>query len=318
VAARAAARHRGLFRLALAVATGALVAGVAIAVQSYLSTSGADGAVRGYFAALQRGDASAALAYGNVPAGPHDLLTSTVLAEQQRLAPLQNVDVISVAEHGNAASATVHYTLGFESGPRRFADTVTLHRSGGAWRLDRVAVPTRLVLDAAGQRATILGTAIPDTGTLLFPGAVPVRFDTDYLQFAPGTGRVGFTSPANTVLDVQLSPQGHTALAAALTDALHACLSGGGHPDPLCPLPSDRFVPGSLSGSVDAVAGHMRVQVSGPTGLLVVTGTVPFTGRYQQLDFDNLARAYSGTLQLPLSSQAYATRPLVPHWKAPT
>jgi len=42
--------------------------------------------VRAYFAALSSGDAAGALAYGDLPDGRHDLLTSDVLAAQNAVA----------------------------------------------------------------------------------------------------------------------------------------------------------------------------------------------------------------------------------------
>ena len=50
-------RHRGLYWSAVLLALAALVGGSAFAYRAYEQTSGPDGAVKGYFAALSRSDA---------------------------------------------------------------------------------------------------------------------------------------------------------------------------------------------------------------------------------------------------------------------
>src|SRR4051812_31040755 len=103
--------RRALYWIAVLVALAGLVGGAAYAYVAYRATSGPDGAVKGYFAALARSDAPAALAFGDVPAGPHELLTSAVLAEQQRIAPLHHVQILDVSRSGGAASVRYSYQL---------------------------------------------------------------------------------------------------------------------------------------------------------------------------------------------------------------
>src|SRR4051794_17201928 len=148
--------------------------GVTVAALGYTRTSGPDGAVRGYFAALSRGDAPGALAYGDLPAGPHTLLTDTVLHEQQRLAPLRHVTVVRTREHGRTATVSVRYPPGSPARAPAVTADVGVHRSGRNWRLDRVAVPTELEATTAVQRESIAGAGVPVGRTLLFPGALPI------------------------------------------------------------------------------------------------------------------------------------------------
>jgi hypothetical protein len=306
---------RGLFWAAVLLALVALVGGGVVAYKAYESTAGPDGAVEGYFAALGRSDAPAALAFGDVPDGPHGLLTSAVLREQQQLAPLGHVEVVSVEQHGDAARVAVRYRLGFDSGARQVDDVVAVHRSGASWRLDRTAVPVRLELTQAADRVRLAGLRVPTAPTLLFPGALPVRFDTPYLQLAAGSRQLGFTTADDDELQVEASAAGRTAVTAAVTSALQKCL--GAHPDVRCPLPSPRAVPGSLAGRVDGT-GPLQLKVTvadAAAGLLEVDGTVPVTGHYRELDFDNLAKARSGTVRVEVSASAYATQPLRLTWR---
>jgi hypothetical protein len=318
VVAQRVRRHRGVFWAAVMLSLLALGGGTAVAYQAYRSTAGADGAVRGYLAALADSDAPAALAFGDLPAGPHTLLTDAVLREQQRIAPIRRVQIVSVERSGDRAEVAVRYRLEFASGMQIVNDTVAVHKRGHAWRLDRTAVATDLHLAQAVDRATVVGAAVPDGTVLAFPGAVPIRFDTPYLQLAAQTASVSFARPNAAQGRVEVSDAGRRALGAALEKALRGCLAAGKAADPVCPLPSSRFVPGSLAGRITgSVAESMNLAVDDTAaGTIDISGSVPFTGSYRELTFDNIAVHKQGLLQLPLASAAYPVSPIVIRWKA--
>lgn len=313
--AQRAHSRRGLYWAAVLLSLVLLVAGGIVAYLGYTATSGPDGVVRGYFAALQRADAGSALAFGDVPAGPHTLLTDTVLREQQKIAPIKQVEVVSVQHRGaDKATVTVHYDIDFPDGPDQVTDQVPVVKRGSSWDLTRTAIPTSIDLTHALDRARIAGAAIPDGDTLLFPGAVPIRFDTPFLEL--GAGAVTFATNTHVAVTVKVSAAGRSAVANALSTALQGCVSSGGKG--YCPLPSNRYVPGSLRGRLlTDVAGQMSLTVDpAAAGLIDVAGTVPFRGRYSQLDFDNIASTRYGTVQLPLTATLYAVRPVIIQWAA--
>lgn len=313
-------RRRGLYWSAVAVALVALVVGTAVAWVGYRRTAGPDGAVRGYFAALADGDAARALGFGTVPDGPRDLLTAKVLREQQKLAAIRQVDVIATERHGDRATVTVQYRLEFASGPQQAVDTVEVERQGRSWRLARTAVATRIGLTEAVRRASVLGTPVPDDTVLLFPGALPLRFDTPYLELDPGTSSVRLSDGTDTPVDVQVSAAGRKAVTAAVRTALAECL-GGGSVDPRCPVPSDRYVPGSLRGRLgpSAVSNLSLTVAPDPNGVIRISGrAIPVTGRYRVLDFENLPVTRSGTVKLPVAAQAVAVAPLRIGWSDPS
>jgi hypothetical protein len=307
--------HRGLFWSAVLVAVLAIVGGALVAYVGFQDAAGPDGPVTGYFAALARSDAPAALGYGELPAGQRTLLTSSVLRQQQRVAAIRDVEVLAVDRDGDSARVSVRYVLGFRSGAMHVLDTVPVRKSGDSWRLTAVAVPVRLHL-AAAQRASLAGGAVPTRTTLLFPGALPLRFDSGYLQLASGSRYLGFNSPTNTTLQVQVSPAGRQAVQAALSSALDSCFAGSGNPASTCPLPSARYVPGSLKGTVGNVStDRLSVRVGkGPAGMLSVSGTATFTGSYERLAYDNVPKSGSGSITLPLHASAYAVAPLRLWW----
>jgi hypothetical protein len=295
-----------------------LVGGTAVAVTQYRRTGGPDGVVRGYFAALARADAPRALAFGDVPDGPHTLLTSTVLRAQHDIAPLRDVHVGPVRRTGATATVAVRYTLGYPGNPQTVRSNVRVHQRDGDWRLDAVAVATQLEIDRALQRVTIVGAGIPQGDTLLFPGPVPITFDTPYLQLAAGPDQVGFGTEGTVRVLVDVSPAGRQAAFRAARAALLACLHG--IQDVRCPVPDARYVPGSLRGRV---VGPLRasdftvtVEDTGP-GVLTASGKVLVQATYRRLGFTNRPVAGRGRVSLPFKVRGFAVPPLTMTWTTP-
>lgn len=310
-----AAVHRGRrrFWIAGAVAVLTLVAGVCLAVLGHATGAGPEGVVRGYYAALERADAPAALGYGRVPTGSRALLSSAVLAEQQHVAPMSGFRVRQTWSAGSRAAVQVAYTLGFARGPRDVRDTVHLRLRGGVWRLTRVAVRTQLSVTGAGERAAILGARIPRGYALLFPGAVPIRVDTPYLALAPAAGSVDFHSPPSTPVRLVVSDRGRHAARSAVRGALQLCLrrasAGSG-----CPQPAGRFVPGTVHGAVVGVPRlHVRLG-SSAAGVLDVTGRARLRLSFTKLTFRNREVPGAATVPVSLHARGYAVVPLSLAW----
>jgi hypothetical protein len=293
------------------------VSGAVLAYVGFRDADSPDRVVAGYFDALARSDAPAALGYAEVPSGPRTLLTSAVLREQQRIAAIRGVDVLAVDRSGDTARVSVRYELAFRSGSVHVLDAVPVHRSGGSWRMAAAAVPARLHL-AAAQRATLAGGAVPEGTMLFFPGAVPLHFDSPYLQLAPDSRYLSFDSPTDTTLRVQVSPAGRQAVRTALGQALESCYTRSDGGSDTCPLPSDRYVPGSLRGAVQPLGDRLTISVGKePAGVLSITGTATFTGSYQRLTYENVPEPGSGSIAVPVHARAYAVAPLHVRWVQP-
>jgi hypothetical protein len=303
--------RRGVLLLAVAVLL--LAGGAALIVHAVDPGGGPDATVTGYFAALQRGDAPAALAYGDVPPGDRTLLTADALHEQLTLAPLTDVRVTRTSRRRTVADVTVRYRLGFPGAAQDLVTTVPVHRTDGRWRLARTAIATTVRLGQAGQRATVLGTRLPDRPVLLFPGAVPIRLDTPYLQLIPGQASVDFGTGAVATVGVTVSAAGRRQAGAAVLAGLRACLAGRG---PItCPQPDERYLPGTLRGTLATSAPDLDVTVGdGAAGVLEVTGQVPAQARYQRLAYDNRPVAGHGRVELAVTARGYATAPLRLAW----
>jgi hypothetical protein len=309
-----------VFWTAVAVAVALVIGGLVVAYVGYERTAGPAGAVKGYFDALRRSDARTALAYGDLPSeGSRALLTSTVLHEQQRIAPMTDVQASTLRQSGATATVRVTYDLVFASGRLQASDSVAVVRRGHTWHLQRAAVLTRLFVLQAGNRATVVGAPVPDGQVLLFPGAAPVRLDTPYLQVDPGTSVLALSSSEDTSLGVIVTDAGRVAARAALATALQACVTRDADADPTCPLPA-RAVPGSLHATLpDNAANSIGVLVTPDNdGVLQLTGSIRVTGRYEALTFDNVASTHRGAFTLHVNALAYARSPIVLRWQEPT
>lgn len=294
----------------------ALVLGLTRAVTAYTATSSPTDAVGGYFAALQRGDAPAALALGVVPVGTHLLLTSHALQEQQKLAPFGHVRVGPVQRTGAAATVRVRYTVA--AGGRVYAQdtSVAVHDTSDGWRLDAVAVPVTISLTQSVQRMTLLGGSVPSTSLLAFPGVVPLLSDTAYLAFDPASTLVGFGNDPTVTPRVVVTPAGRAAAIIAVTGAVRRCLSGAaGSAADLCPLPTERFVPGSVRGRLSGALRDVQVTLQ-PTelGEVSISAQAPVTASYQELDFRDHTSAGHGPLTLQVHAIAIAVAPMTIVW----
>jgi hypothetical protein len=290
-----------------------LVAGVVVAAFGLTTSTEPDAVVRDYFAALIRGDAQRALAYGELPTGPRGLLTDDVLAEQQRIAPLRDVTVTVTGQDDRTARVGVRYTMDFADGPIATSATIGLHRSGDDWRLDETAVSTVIEPSTATDRLAVLGGPLPIGRTLLFPGALPVRLDTPYLELVSTSDYVRFGTSRPVQLSVRISDRGETAVRAEVRAELDRCLTGP--TDAGCPLPPGRYVPGSVRGRlVTALGGLVDLDQANPAGLVRFTGRPTLEGSWQRLDFHNVARRQSGQILLDVRAVGYAVDPLQLQW----
>ncbi len=103
-------------------------------------------------------------------------------------------------------------------------------------------------------------------------------------------------------------------MTAALRKRLTDCVSGP-PPSVACPLPSNRYVPGSLHGRLVGTLAHsLRFSVSSDAaGSIEAKGSVAFRGRYRRLTYDNVTQTRRGEVRLPVRASAYAVAPLTVH-----
>jgi hypothetical protein len=298
---------------ALAMAVLVLLGGASVATGAVLSGGSPETVVRGYFAALADGDAAGALGYGQVPPGRHTLLTPAVLAAQNSFGQVQDLAIRHVVVAGSTAEVDVRYTVALRTGPVRVSDAVHLVRRDSGWRLLRSAVPVRLAAGNGRELASIAGAALPGGRVLMFPGAVPVGFDTPNLLLAAGSRVLRFADSGYLNVGAAVSPAGRRAIVPALIAALRACLAGRAAAEELCPLPdSAAGVPGSLRGRVFGEP-TLTLRVQSADGRIDIRADVPVYAAYQQLDDNNLASSQS-VETASVSAFCYASSPAAVSW----
>lgn len=312
-------RRRWLFWPAVVLALGMVAGGGYLAWTAYAEETAPRTVVAQYLAALSSGDAAAALAYGTVPEGSRDLLTDDVLAAQLELAPMGEVEVGAVDVGADTATAAISYELGYPDAVVPVEDVVSLVREGRTWRLEAVVAERTINVTSAADRATLDGETVPDGTYLVFPGALPVGFDTDNLAL-PDEARVVRLSQESAAEERPvLSPPGRDAIVAAVELALTACLDGTAPTPVLCPLPDDpRAVPGSIRGELSGeLADEVLLQLQGNReGRVLISGDISVTGEYQTLDFNNQRVAKTGELTIDLLASCFAVTPETISWRS--
>ena len=243
--------------------------------------------MRGYFAALARSDAPAALAFGRLPAGPHDLLTSQVLAEQQHIAPMRDVQIGSVTRFGGARNGAVLVPAAFRTrephGHLARSRSPTAARAGG-W--PRPRWPPRSTSTRRSTAARSPAQPSRTAARCCSPGALPVRFDTTVpaaRSRPPAQVRLG--GRAHVTLGVRADRRGPGASRGSGSQAADRVRVRTAA-EPACPLPSTGIVPGSLHGQlVGTVAHDLKFTVSSDAaGSIEATGSVAFRGTLPPAD----------------------------------
>ena len=322
-----APRRRGWGRwLLAALLSAALAAGLGVAAANrYAAQSSPEAVVRQYFHALADGDAPAALALADAPPRGQ-FLTSVVLGQQLRVAPLADIAVLRTATAGATATVEVRYRLLFGSGARSMADTVRLVRRGSFWRMRRVTGTVSLSASSpAGDRVRLAGRKLSAAAVTLFPGALPLAADPPGLQVLARTSAGGpddrpmirladtrLVARARVVLSPGLRQQAERAAQALLT----ACLAPASK-DPLCPVPgSARPVPGSLHGSAPALGTvNPRIELEpSAAGMIIVLARVPVQGSWQAWDFENQVVQRRGRVTVVLDARVFLDRPTQAFW----
>jgi hypothetical protein len=291
VTPRPAKSRKGLL-LGLAAA---VVVAVVVGVVLVVTVGGSDDptgaatpadAVTGYLDALARGDAEAALSYGQLAPASTELLTDEILQQQIDKWPISDVTIVSTENTG--AIARVHVTAKF--GDQVSDATLNVQRSDG-WKLRQAALkldngaaatPTLKAL----QTITVFGEST-DQPRYVFPGWID--FGSSNANLAVQAKPVllqQLAVEANVPIattDITLSDSANEALQKALTDALGACTNSNLLAPPGCPLRVDP------NGLVEGTARWGRVEDTSTVAVtpnplmlsaaLLGSVTVPFSAR---------------------------------------
>jgi hypothetical protein len=149
----------------------------------------------------------------------------------------------------------------------------------------------------------------------MFPGAVPISYDSPDLELAAASRVVRFADSGVLSVEAAVSTAGRAAIAAGVRVALTACLAGRSVVQALCPTPDAvAGVPGSLRGRLTGPV-TLSFQVDLPDGVITVHGSAPVVGTYQQLDENNIP-SMETVRSTGLSADVAATTPGTLRWNA--
>jgi hypothetical protein len=275
--------------LAVAAACAVLAVVLVVVLVVNIGGGGSDGgastpreAAKGYLEALARGDAAAALAFGQSVPPSKDLLTNDVLARQLKAAPITGIEILDDgAPVGD--DARVHVSAKF--GGQHSDTKLVMRRTGGGWKLVDAAVkldysdyqrrnPGAKDLTIFGQRAT--------DPVYVFPGWVDHDSSNSNLV-------VNASEPLLDQLEtflqygdvhVDLSPNGQDAINTVLTEDLAKCTASNRLAPSGCPLKVDpaSFVDGTAQWGAMTDLTHVPLQAFDPhTATVALDGTVETT-----------------------------------------
>jgi hypothetical protein len=154
---------------------------------------------------------------------------------------------------------------------------------------------------------------------LIFPGIVPVTFDTAVLQTST-TAAVGLSSDLTVTVTPRLTEIGRRSLSASLDQAVRACLS---RPDATCAFAVDhrRTVPGTVHGQLRSApsAGSPTCTLSpaDPVGRVTCTGSFSLTAHWTALDFENQPAEQRGHAVIQFTALVYLSHPDEVIWSTP-
>ena len=308
-------------------AGGAVIVVVAIVLAITLTggTGGGGGsagdAVKGYLAALARGDAEGALSYSNDQPASKEFLTDDILKKQIAKWPISNIRILNDdSSSSGIGMAQVHVAANF--GDKTSDTRMELKRSGNAWKLDAAAIkvqpdPGATQTDAAAKTLTFFGKPIGDSTGYVFPGWIDVGSTNPYLTVTAKPllldqlilAGMPWVQPTFV-----LSDKGRDAVMSAIGTQLADCTKSNLLNPPNCPfyLGDPTLVDGTVAWGPGDLS-QLKIDMFDPYKMdALFSGTVAFPFTAQQKGggaYHDTATAFvSGTADLQKTPPAIAYR----------
>jgi hypothetical protein len=288
-------RNRKPLIIGLSVAAVVVVVVIVVAAIVTFSDTGASGsagdAVKGYLAALSRGDASAALSYSTDQPASKDLLSDDILKKQIARWPISDVKILDDNSSHSFGFAQVHVATKF--GGNTSDVTMSVKKNGKDWKLEHAAIKLDSINAGVGEDAlktvTFFGKSVTGSPAYIFPGWVDVASSNPNLAVKPKKpyllDALAFTgSTYLNDLDFSLSDNGQAATMSAISAALADCAKSNLLSPPNCPQHAydPDLVDGTAAWGTPDVSGikitlfepyHLEVLFSGQTTFVLVAHT---------------------------------------------
>ncbi len=195
----------------------------------------ASDAVNGYLNALAAGDVTGALSYAAEPVAPGPFLTSAVLAQSAKRAPLTTINVTPV-DDDNATDVRATYKFGDTDVVENFE----VVKVGDVWKLTRVVKTVELGLSrdpAVPMR--INGVKVSGNTVDLLPGSYAFTTGLPFVSYG-SDNVVLIKSPSSDAdvysLNARLSTSGKKAIRAAAKSSYRKCLRSNDARPKGCPF----------------------------------------------------------------------------------
>jgi hypothetical protein len=277
--------------IALSAAAAVVVVVIVVAAIISFSDSGASGnagdTVKGYLAALSRGDAAAALGYSTDQPASKDLLSDDILKKQIARWPISDVKILDDNSAHSFGFAQVHVAAKF--GGNTSDVTMSVKKNGKDWKLEHAAIKLDSINAGVGEDAlktvTFFGKSVAGSPAYIFPGWVDVASTNPNLAVKPKKpyllDALTLTGTYLNDLDFTLSDSGQTATMSAISAALADCAKSNLLSPPNCPQHAydPDLVDGTAAWSAPDVSGvkitmfepyHLEVLFSGQTTFVLV------------------------------------------------
>lgn len=203
-------------------------------------------AVKGYLAALARGDAEVALSYGVDQPASKQFLTNEILKKQIAQWPISNIRILSDDSSG-LGMGRVHVVANF--GDTNSDTTLYVKKDHGSWKLDAAAIKLdgqhfATSGNAAAKTMTFFGKPVADGTVYVFPGWIDIGSTNPYLTVSAKPvllDQLPLSGGAWMSPEIALSDTGKAAVKDSFNAAMAACQHSNLLTPPGCPVQLDSY-----------------------------------------------------------------------------
>lgn len=274
----------GLMVAAVVTVLAVLAALIIVLTRSGGGAESPQAAVLAYLEALARGDAAAALSYGQSQPPSGELLTDEILGRQIAKWPITDIRVRGTDDNSQVSKVHVSAKFGDEA-----SEAELLVEKHDGWKL----LNTFIKIDKTGigqkdaQTVTVFGTPV-DQPRYMFPGWVELASSNPNLGVTAKPMVLPYldTGTSVTSMSFTLNAAAEQAIRAAITDSFALCTNSNLIKPPGCPVhfKASNYVDGTAKWGPIAGGENLSIvpltaaMTASVTGTLTATITLQHTG----------------------------------------
>lgn len=220
---------------AILLAAVLVAVGASVLIRPILWPTASD-AVRGYLAALARGDARTALGYARTPPADTSWLTDERLRDAMRASPMTSISVPDSPMTEGGAPVGQSYLASYRLGTQLVVVPLAVIQTPQGWKLVQVASVLNLGLPV-GLEVQLNGSTVTASSVTVFPGTYTMTSPNTLVDLSSG-GSLLVTRPGDSLLlrpVPMLSATGRETVVRAGKQSLTSCLARATVQDRTCP-----------------------------------------------------------------------------------